>query len=73
MNKLCSECRWSNKATESYSICQCPKIYKVRTSLVTGEESTDNTSFCTFQRSFGAPLDIVLGVCGKRGRFWTSS
>jgi hypothetical protein len=69
--KICNDCKFcSNKNIEGndFSTCNCPK-QRTEMDYSTGKRNF-RWEYCSIQRTEVFPLDIIMGTCGKRGRFF---
>lgn len=76
--KLCIECKHYRPDTGFYAAARqqkysmCARKIRLKVDRVSGEAipADDGRSYCTVQRQAGAIGQLLLGTCGKHGRWW---
>ena len=72
MKKLCIDCKWSSGSDE-FMECNAPQNFERRSNLVYREiPARRRWKFCTLHREDFLFFALMLGTCGRRGRWWES-
>jgi hypothetical protein len=70
--KLCSACTW-RRVEVGGDRCQSPEVMRREGGSLVNGIPTGWRGNCSLQREDNWFASIVMGTCGRRGRWWTAA